>query len=75
MLQFFRRLFWRLRQMMHLLRARRHPPSALPGDPFAGVREPRPAKPGGRSTCAAAPEPTEPQCVEAIAGSHRPGTP
>jgi hypothetical protein len=74
MLRFFRRLFSRLKQLVYRFRANRRPPSALPGDPLAGVREPRPAKPGGRSTCAAAPAPTEPQCVEAVAGSQTVGT-
>ena len=43
-----------------------HPPSEPSSDPFAGVREPRRRKPGGRSSGVALMEPEPSEVVRAI---------
>lgn len=50
----------------------RLPPGWLPGDPNAGVREPRHRRPGGRGMTEAVPEPDEYPLASAIGAERTP---
>jgi hypothetical protein len=58
-------MFQFVRRLVAALLNRRRPFGPLE-DPYAGVREPRPRKPGGRSSAIALAEPDPPKLVRAV---------
>jgi hypothetical protein len=62
----------RLKQLVARFAGRVPPPSAAPSEgPFAGVRQPRTRRPGGRNSAVAVMEPEPDQWVNAIGRSAR----
>jgi len=63
----------KLKQLAARLAGRVPPPPATPSeDPFAGVRQPRARRPGGRNSAVAVMEPEPDHWVTAIGRSSRP---
>jgi hypothetical protein len=64
-------MFTHLRRLAALFMRTRSPfhPFNPPSDPYAAVREPRPVKPGGRSSAVALREPETPASTRAVGGS------